>query len=71
MEIKNIDKAKELIPQIEVLQTARKMLSEDTTEVVVRDSDGNELNLPKSLRLNIVHVANCEYERIRKEVEGL
>lgn len=71
MEIKNIERAKELIPQLEDLQTAKRILSEDTATVYVQDDNHFSLKLPKNLRMNIIHVVNCEYERMRRELEIL
>ena len=70
MELKNIDKAKELIPQLVALTVARRLLSSDHNDVLV--TDGNDtISLPKQMRMNILHIVNCEYERIREEVKRL
>lgn len=71
MELKNIDKAKELIAQYDALKRAKSMLSEDTSCVIVRDENHFELMLPKSVKMNVLNVINCEYEHTREEVRGL
>jgi len=71
MELRNIEKAKELLPQLEDLQKAKSLLAEDTSSVLVRDENGYGLVLPKSVKMNILNVVNCEYERVRKEVSEL
>lgn len=70
MEIRNIERAKELIPQLEALRKAKKMMAEADVSVVVRCAAGDS-PLPGCVRMNVLNVVNCEYERIRKEVEGL
>lgn len=71
MELKNIERAKELIAQYETLRQAKAMLSEDTSAVLVRDDNGLDLLLPKSVKMNILNAINCAYEHVRKEVSGL
>lgn len=71
MDIKNIDKAKELIPQLEDLGKAKKMLADSTTDVFLHNDDDVTLLLPNGVKMNILNVVNCEYERIRKEVSEL
>lgn len=70
MDIGNIEKAKALIPQIETLKKARKLLSDDKVEISVC-LGLDMVKIPVSLRLNIINVVNCEYERVRKELERL
>lgn len=69
MEIKNIERAQELLPQFRTLALAKRLLSEADAAVTV--SGSREVLLPKCMRLNILNAVSCEYERIRKEVEGL
>lgn len=71
MELKNIERAKELLPQLEALQEAKKALAKEDCGVLLRDDNGFDLALPKSVKMNVLHVVNCEYERVRKEVSGL
>lgn len=71
MELKNLERAKELIPQLDVLKKAKAMLSEDTSHVLVRDDNGYGVSLPKSVKMNILNAVNYEYERVRKEVSEL
>jgi len=71
MEIKNLERAKELLPKLDVLEQARRMLSEDTSEVIIQDENFYKLHLSKSLKMNLIHIVNCEYERVRKEVSEL
>jgi len=71
MELRNIERAKELLPQLEALQEAKKALAKEDCDVTVR-VNGNECAvLPQSVRMNILSVLNCEYERVRKEVSEL
>lgn len=70
MEIKNIEKAKELIPQLEALGKAKALLSEPDTYISIVGRNG-QAELPHSLAYNVQHVVNCEYERVRKEVVEL
>lgn len=71
MELRNIERAKELIPELERLREAKRILAEATSSVLVRADGGHELLLPKSVRMNVLNAVNCEYERVRKEVSGL
>lgn len=71
MEIRNIQRAKELINQYEVLKRAKDILSENTSDVLVRDDSNSDIILPKSVRMNVLHAVNCEYERVRKEIQEL
>jgi len=71
MEIRNIERAKELIPQLETLESARKILSESVSDVLLRTESQCDLRLPKSVKMNVLNIVNCEYERIRKEVKEL
>jgi len=71
MELKNIERAKELLPQLETLDSARKILSESTSDVLLRTESHCDLRLPKSVKMNVLNMVNCEYERIRKEVKEL
>lgn len=67
MELKNIEKAKELLPIMETLIDARSTLGDSECKVWLCKG-GHEVVLPSSLRMNILNVVNCEYERVRKEV---
>jgi len=70
MEIRNIERAKELIPQLETLGMAKSLLASQQSQITVTSVDG-QVTLPQSLTYNVLHVVNCEYERIRKEVKEL
>lgn len=70
MEIKNIERAKELIPEMEALKEAKSLLSDESSDVVVINGE-TEVVLPDTLRMNILNVINCEYERVRKEIREL
>lgn len=70
MDIKNIERAKELIPALEALTKARNILSNADSRIDIVGKNDKE-TLPSIVRLNILNVVNCEYERIRKEVKEL
>lgn len=65
-----MERAMELIPELESLKKAKKILSETDCRMYVVKGDSLE-NLPNTLRLNILGVVNCEYEKVRKEVSEL
>lgn len=70
MDIKNIDKAEEIIPRLKSLTRARSVLSDIDAHIEVYGK-GDREELPQELRINILNVVNCEYERTRKEVKEL
>lgn len=70
MDIKNIDKAEEMIPRLKSLTRARGVLSDTDARIEVTGKAGCA-ELPRCLRLNILNVVNCEYERVRKEIKEL
>lgn len=73
MDIKNTEKAMELIPLLEQMKEARALLNDPDAQITISVGGGygNSVTLKGPIRLNFLHVANCEYERVRKEVELL
>lgn len=71
MELKNIDKATELIKMYRTLRDARNILSKADAYILVGDIKGDSLELPSLLKANVINAVNCEYERTRKEISEL
>lgn len=71
MEIKNLQRAKELAVEMPAVDEARKALSREGAVLRIVTIKGEIINLPASLNMNIIHVLNCEYERLREEAARL
>lgn len=71
MQIKNISKALELLPQLDQLAEARHLVAGGARIWITANGGNDTVQLPETLNHNITQLLNCEYERIRKEVEGL
>ncbi len=71
MNISNLQRAAQLAQDIPDIDEARKALASDKSVVEVVTSKGEIINIPNSVRMNIINVLNCEYERLREEVRKL
>lgn len=71
MNISNLQRAAQLAQEIPDIDEARKALASDKSVVKVVTSKGEIINIPNSVRMNIINVLNCEYERLREEVKKL
>lgn len=71
MDIKNLNRAAEINTYLPAIDEARKAISGGKASVRIVTQAGKIINLPENLNYNIVHVLNCEYERLREEVKKL
>ena len=71
MNISNLQRAAQLAQDIPDIDEARKALASDKSVVEVVTSKGEIINIPNSVRMNIINVLDCEYERLREEVRKL
>jgi len=71
MNISNLQRAKELAEQLPTLDKARKALADEKTTMRLVTEKGEIITVPASVRMNIINVLNCEYERLREEVKRL
>ena len=71
MNVSNLQRAKELAEQLPTLDKARKALSDEKTTMRLVTEKGEIITVPASVRMNIINVLNCEYERLREEVKRL
>lgn len=71
MNISNLQRAAQLAQDIPDIDEARKALASDKSMIEVVTSKGEIINIPNSVRMNIINVLNCEYERLREEVRKL
>ena len=73
MNIKNLERAREIAEQLPALEDARTILS-SCKAVVMVSTDGKEMNsvtLPRNVNYNIVTVLNAEINRLKEETKGL
>ena len=72
MNIKNLQRASEICDDLQKLNEARKLLSEEAASVKVRvESSGGVVVLPSSFRYTILMQLNVEINKLMKEVTEL
>ena len=71
MNISNLQRAAQLAKELPDIDSARKALASESATVKVVTVKGEIIPIPDSVRLNIINVLNCEYERLREEVKRL
>ena len=71
MNINNLQRAAELAVVIPDLDKARKALADEKTTMRLVTEKGEIITVPASVRMNVINVLNCEYERLREEVKRL
>lgn len=77
MNIKNLERAKEISGQLPALEQARSLLSKSGTTIQVigapqlGSSHQESVKLPKSTSYNILAVLNSEINLLKEEVENL
>lgn len=71
MNINNLQRAAELAVAIPDLDKARKALADEKTTMRLVTEKGEIITVPASVRMNVINVLNCEYERLREEVKRL
>ena len=71
MNISNLQRAAQLAQELPNIDQARKALSDETAAIKVVTNKGEIIPIPSSVRMNIINILNCEYERLREEVRRL
>ena len=71
MNISNLQRAAQLAQELPNIDQARKALADDKAAVKVVTSKGEIINIPDSVRINVINILNCEYERLREEIKRL
>ena len=77
MNIKNLERAKEIAEQLPALEQARSLLSQQNTyiQVVGEPKQGcsqpTRVTLPHITNYNVVTVLNAEINRLKEEAKGL
>lgn len=70
MNIKNLDRASEINAQLPKLEKARKMLSEQETSIKVINGI-REVELPPTIKYNLIGSINLEINKLKEEVKEL
>lgn len=71
MQYNNLNRAAEIANELPQLDKARKALASENSHMEVIDATGKGIRVPDSVRLNVINILNCEYERLREEVKRL
>lgn len=77
MNIKNLERAREIAEQLPALEEARNLLSQEDTHIQVVAAPKQGCSQPKSVTIphntnyNVMSVINAEINRLKEEAKGL
>ena len=71
MNIKNLERAKEIAEQLPALEEARSILSDTGNARVFVGKNTVDVELPKNVNYNIITVLNAEINRLKEEAKTL
>ncbi len=71
MNIKNLERAREIAEQLPALEEARTILSDTAAARICVGKNTMDVELPTSVNYNILGVLNAEINRLKEEAKDL